>query len=163
MKARARTYCAVMVDAYQVVLGMVAVSIIVLVPIGFVVAYDALAGRWDSQFKELKTRLRESAERRRNLRAMRRQRGASLERLAADLRRLRLAVSTDEHRSAAHQIGNRMAYDRVLVEICAMLGIEHELDDELSAMDREIERFRVEAELERAGVVLVDKRYGQAA
>ena len=38
-----------MTDAYQVVLGMVAVSIIVLVPIGFVVAYDALAGRWDAQ------------------------------------------------------------------------------------------------------------------
>ena len=40
-----------MADAYQVVLGMIAVSIIVLVPIGFVVAYDALAGRWDEQLQ----------------------------------------------------------------------------------------------------------------
>ena len=30
-------------------------------------------------------------------------------------------------------------------------------------MERDIERFRVEAELERAGVVLSDRRYGQAA
>jgi hypothetical protein len=30
-------------------------------------------------------------------------------------------------------------------------------------MERDIERLRVEAELERAGVVLSDRRYGQAA
>ena len=102
-------------------------------------------------------------ERRRNLRALRRQQGASLERLVTDLRRLRLAVSTDEHRSAAHQLGNRLAYDRVLMQVCAMLDIEHELDTEVSGLDRDIERFRLEAELERAGVVLTGRRYGQAA
>ena len=152
-----------MADAYQVVLGMVAVSIIVLVPIGFVVAYDALAGRWDEQLKAFKSRVADGAERRRNLRAMRQQQGAPLERLVTDLRRLRQAVSTDEHRSAAHQLGNRMAYDRVLMQICAMLDIEHELDTDLSGIDRDIERFRVEADLERAGVALTDRRYGQAA
>jgi hypothetical protein len=152
-----------MADAYQVVLGMVAVSIIVLVPIGFVVAYDALAGRWDRQLHRIKTRFGAGVERRRNLRAMRRQQGAPLERLATDLRRLRLAVTTDEHRSAAHQMGNRLAYDRVLMQICAMLDIEHELDSDTSGLDRDIERIRVEAELERAGVVLTDRRYGQAA
>lgn len=152
-----------MADAYQVVLGMVAVSIIVLVPIGFVVAYDALAGRWDEQLKAFKGRVADGAERRRNLRAMRQQQGAPLERLVTDLRRLRQAVSTDEHRSAAHQLGNRMAYDRVLMQICAMLDIEHELDTDLSGIDRDIERFRVEADLERAGVALTDRRYGQAA
>ena len=148
-----------MADAYQVVLGMIAVSIIVLVPIGFVVAYDALAGRWDQQLQNLKDWLGDGAERRKNLRALRRQQGAPLERLVTDLRRLRLAVSTDEHRSAAHQLGNRLAYDRVLIQICAMLDIEHELDTELSGMDRDIERFRVEADLERAGVTLTDRRY----
>ena len=152
-----------MADAYQVVLGMVAVSIIVLVPIGFVVAYDPLAGRWDRQLHRIKTRFGAGVERRRNLRAMRRQQGAPLERLATDLRRLRLAVTTDEHRSAAHQMGNRLAYDRVLMQICAMLDIEHELDSDTSGLDRDIERIRVEAELERAGVVLTDRRYGQAA
>ena len=152
-----------MADAYQVVLGMIAVSIIVLVPIGFVVAYDALAGRWDGQLRAFKAWVGEGAERRQNLRALRRQQGAPLERLVTDLRRLRLAVSTDEHRSAAHQLGNRLAYDQVLMEICAMLDIEHELDTELSGLDRDIERFRVEADLERAGVTLTDRRYGQAA
>jgi hypothetical protein len=152
-----------MADAYQVVLGMVAVSIIVLVPIGFVVAYDALAGRWDAQLKAFKGRVADGAERRRNLRAMRQQQGAPLERLVTDLRRLRQAVSTDEHRSAAHQLGNRLAYDRVLMQICGMLDIEHELDTELAGIDRDIERFRVEADLERAGVALTDRRYGQAA
>jgi hypothetical protein len=152
-----------MADAYQVVLGMIAVSVIVLVPIGFVVAYDALAGRWDAQLKSLKAWLGEGAERRQNLRALRRQQGAPLERLVTDLRRLRLAVTTDEHRSAAHQLGNRLAYDRVLIEICAMLDIEHDLGTELSGLDRDIERFRVEADLERAGVMLTDRRYGQAA
>ena len=152
-----------MTDAYQVVLGMVAVSIIVLVPIGFVVAYDALVGRWDAQLRALRAWFRGGVERRRNLRALRRQQGASLERLVADLRRLRLAVSTDEHRSAAHQLGNRLAYDRVLTQVCAMLDIEHELDTEISGLERDIERFRLEAELERAGVVLTGRRYGQAA
>ncbi len=152
-----------MADAYQVVLGMVAVSIIVLVPIGFVVAYDALAGRWDQQLTAFKGRVADGAERRRNLRALRQQQGAPLERLVTDLRRLRQAVSTDEHRSAAHQLGNRMAYDRVLMQICTMLDIEHELHTDLSGIDRDIERFRVEADLERAGVALTDRRYGQAA
>lgn len=152
-----------MADAYQVVLGMIAVSIIVLVPIGLVVAYDALAGRISKPIQGIQSRVNQRAERRRNLRALRRQQGASLERLATDLRRLRLAVSTDEHRSAAHQLGNRMAYDRILTQLCEMLGIIHELDSELIGLDRDIERLRVEAELERAGVVLSDKRYGQAA
>jgi hypothetical protein len=152
-----------MADAYQVVLGMVAVSIIVLVPIGFVVAYDALAGRWDKRLRGVKARFGEGVEHRRNVRALRRQQGTSLEKLATDLRRLRVAVSTDAHRSAAHQMGNRLAYDRVLMQICAMLDIEHDLDTELSGLDRDIERIRVEAELERAGVVLSDRRYGQAA
>lgn len=152
-----------MADAYQVVLGMIAVSIIVLVPIGFVVAYDALAGRWDAQLAHARRRFGESSERRRNLRALRRQQGASLERLVGDLRRLRLAVSTDEHRSAAHQLGNRLAYDRVLMQVCAMLEIEHELDADTSGLDRDIERMRVEADLEHAGVTLSAKCYGKAA
>ena len=163
VNAVGRTYCSVMADAYQVILGMVAVSIIVLVPIGFVVAYDALAGRWDEQIRRLRSRYADGVAHRRNLRALRRQQGAPLERLATDLRRLRVAVTTDEHRSAAHQLGNRLAYDRILMQICAMLEIEHVLDTEVSGIERDIERIRVEAELERAGVVLSDRRYGQAA
>ena len=61
-------------------------------------------------------------------------------------------------------MGNRLAYDRLMTQICGMLSIEHELDGEsIVGVERDIERFRVEAELERAGVVLSDRRYGQAA
>ena len=97
------------------------------------------------------------------VRALRTQQGVPLEQLAADLRRLRALLSQDEHRSAAHQMGNRLAYDRLMMQICEMLGIEHELERESIGVERDIERFRVEAELERAGVVLSDRRYGQAA
>jgi hypothetical protein len=86
-----------------------------------------------------------------------------IEQLAADLRRLRALLGKDEHRSAAHQIGNRLAYDRLMTQMCQMLDIEHELGGDSIGVERDIERFRVEAELERAGVVLDDRRFGQAA
>ena len=45
-----------------------------------------------------------------------------------------------------------------------MLDVSHDLDENLQGIDRDIERFRVEAELERAGVVFTDnRRFGQAA
>lgn len=152
-----------MVDTYQVVLGAIAVAIMVLVPIGGVLFYDLLAGRWDDSLRSARERRAAAAERRRSLKLMRRQQGLPLERLVADLRRLRSAVSGDAHRSAAHQLGNRMAYDQLLIQTCAMLEIEHELAQESSGLDRDIERMRVEAELERVGVALTDRRYGQAA
>ncbi|MFT4163976.1 MAG: hypothetical protein QM650_01895 [Microlunatus sp.] len=152
-----------MADAYQVILGMVAVSVIVLVPIGMAVAYDALAGRSGLCVSGLRNRWRARTERRRDLRTMRRQQGVPLERLTNDLRRLRALVSSDEHQSAAHQLGHRLAYDRVLTDICAMLDLSHDLNDELAGLDRDIERIRIEADLERVGVVLTDKRYGKAA
>ena len=61
------------------------------------------------------------------VRALREQQGAPIEQLAADLRRLRAALAGDEHRSAAHQMGNRLAYDQLMCQICEMLDIEHEL------------------------------------
>ena len=152
-----------MVDTYQVVLGAIAVVIMVLVPIGCVLLWDLLAGRWDESLKRWRDQHADALEHRRGVRAMRKMQGAPLERLAADLRRLRLVLGSDEHRSAAQQLGNRMAYDQVLIQACAMLEIEHELTDNLAGMERDIERFRIEAELERAGVVLNDRRFGQAA
>ena len=104
-----------------------------------------------------------AAERRRALKMMSRPRGVPLERLVADLRRLRTAVGADAHRSAAHQIGNRMAYDQLLMQTCEMLEIEHELSEDSQGFDRDIERIRVEAELERVGVAVTDRRFGQAA
>src|SRR5829696_4311996 len=150
-----------MVDLYQAVLG--AVSTMILVPVGVVLLYGLLAGRWDaaaiSNWRESR---RQKAERRRNLRAMRRQQGVPLEQVAANLRRLRGVLIVDAHRSV-HQIANRVAYDQVLIQASEMLQIEHDLAKRSAGMERNIERLRVEAELERAGIVLSDRRYGQAA
>ena len=148
-------------DVYQAVLG--AVSTMILVPVGVVLLYGLLAGRWDAAISNWRESRRQKAERRRNLRAMRRQQGAPLEQVAANLRRLRGVLTVDEHRSAVHQIGNRVAYDQVLIQASEMLQIEHDLAKHSAGMERNIERLRVEAELERAGVVLSDRRYGQAA
>jgi hypothetical protein len=152
-----------MMDTYQVVLGALAVLIMVMVPIGCVLLWDLLAGRWDESLKRFRERQVMSAEHRRTLRALRRIHGAPLERLAADLRRLREVVRGDAHRSAAQQLGNRLAYDQVLMQACSMLEIEHELSDATSGMERDIERLRVEAELERAGMTVTARDFGQAA
>jgi len=150
-------------DTYQVVLGALAVAIMVLVPIGCVLLWDLLAGRWDESISHFRQRQIMAAERRRTLRALRRMHGVPLERLAADLRRLREVLRADEHRSAAQQLGNRLAYDQILIQACSMLEIEHELTEDTSGFERDIERFRVEAELERAGVTVTDRGFGQAA
>jgi hypothetical protein len=154
-----------MVNVYQVVLGAIAVSTMILVPVGVVLVFlhGLLAGRWDAAISNWRGSRRQKAERRRNLRAMRRQQGVPLEQVAANLRRLRGVLTVDEHRSAVHQIGNRVAYDQVLIQASEMLQIEHDLAKRSAGMERNIERLRVEAELERAGVVLSDRRYGQAA
>jgi len=152
-----------MVDRYQVVLSIVAVAIMVLVPIVCVVLYDLLAGRWDEQFARWRASLSAAQERRRDLRLLRQQHGVPLEEVVANLRRLRAVVAEDAHRSAAHQLGNRLAYDRVLAQACDMLGVLHDLDKESGGLERDIERFRLEAELERVGVVISSRRYGQAA
>ena len=153
-----------MVDPYQLILGIIALVLVVLAPLGFVLAYEALAGRWDNLFGRWRERWQERRQHKANVKALQRQSGVPIEQLAADLRRLRAAVGQDAHRSAAHQIGNRMAYDRVLIDVCAMLEIEHELDRDFAGLEQDIERFRVEAELERAGVVVGDdRRFGQAA
>ncbi|GAB2583872.1 hypothetical protein [Microlunatus antarcticus] len=152
-----------MVDTYQMVLGALAVVIMVLVPIGCVLLWDLLAGRWDESISRFRQRQIMAAEHRRTVRALRSIQGAPLERLAADLRRLREVIRADAHRSAAQQLGNRMAYDQVLIQACSMLEIEHDLRDTTSGMERDIERFRVEAELERAGVTVTERDFGQAA
>ena len=134
----------------------------ILVPVGVVLLCGLVAGRRDAAISNWRGSRRQKAERRRNLRAMRRQQGVPLEQVAANLRRLRGVLIVDAHRSV-HQIGNRVAYDQVLIQASEMLQIEHDLAKRSAGMERDIERLRVEAELERAGVVLSDRRYGQAA
>ena len=150
-----------MVDVYQAVLG--AVSTMILVPVGVVLLCGLLAGRCDAAISNWRESRRQKAERRRNLRAMRRQQGVPLEHVAANLRRLRGVLTVDEHRSAVHQIGNRVAYDQVLIQASEMLQIEHDLAKRSAGMERNIERLRVEAESSTGWRRLSDRRYGQAA
>lgn len=152
-----------MVDPYQVVLCIIAVAIMILIPIVCVALFDLTAGRWDEPIARWRGKYSDATEHRRNVKALRQLEGVPIERLAADLRRLRSVLADDAHRSAAHQIGNRLAYDTVLKQACQMLDIGHDLEQNSAGMDRDIERFRVEAELERAGVVLSTDRYGRAA
>ena len=152
-----------MVDPYQALLGAVAVVIMVLVPVVCVLLYDVVAGRWDQSLSDWREERQLKQAHRRNVKALRRQQGRPLEQIVADLRRLRLVVGQDARRSAAHQMGNRLAYDRLLSQAFDMLEIEHELGTESTGMERDIERVRVEAELERVGVRLSDRRFGQAA
>jgi hypothetical protein len=152
-----------MMDKYQVVLGAIAVTIMVLVPILCVLSYDLLAGRWDRSITAWRERRTEIREHRSSVRALRRQAGLPLEDVVANLRRLRVAVGDDARRSAAHQMGNRLAYDRLLAQACEMLEIQHELSRETTGIERDIERVRIEAELEGAGVYVTDRHFGQAA
>jgi hypothetical protein len=151
------------VDLYQVILGGIAVAIMVLIPIFVVVIYDLLVGRWDGGLRRWRDRRSSAAAHRQAVRELRHQQGVPIEQLAADLRRLRAILGTDAHRSAAHQMGNRLAYDKLLMQVCEMLEIEHDLEGDSIGFERDIERIRVEAELERAGLILSDRRFGQAA
>ena len=65
-----------------------------------------------------------------------------------------MAVATDQQRSATHQLANRVAYDQLLMQACEMLDVPHDLGKKTAGPERDIERIRVEAELERAGIVL---------
>jgi hypothetical protein len=151
------------VDLYQVILGGIAVAIMVFIPILSVLFYDLLVGRWDDALGRWRERRSSAAAHRHAVRELRHQQGVPIEQLAADLRRLRAILGTDAHRSAAHQMGNRLAYDKLLMQVCEMLEIEHDLEGESIGFERDIERIRVEAELERAGLILSDRRFGQAA
>jgi hypothetical protein len=67
---------------------------------------------------------------------------------------MRRTVATDQQRSATHQLADRVAYDQLLLQACEMLHIHHDLGKRTAGPERDIERIRVEAELERAGMVL---------
>jgi hypothetical protein len=137
------------VDKNDVRLTILASVILVGVPVIASVVQDLRSGRLDEQ---LGRRRRSQATGAGGVAPH--LRGIPLEQLAADLRRLRRAVATDQQRSATHQLANRVAYDQLLMQACEMLAVPHELDKKTAGPGRDIERIRVEAELERAGIVL---------
>ena len=79
--------------------------------------------------------------------------GMPLERIAADLRRLR--VEAQRHQpgmSMAKYRGAVAAYDDALLDACRALDLWTELSTIPDGVERESERLRVEYELERAGI-----------
>jgi hypothetical protein len=79
--------------------------------------------------------------------------GPPLEKLAADLRRLRPeARSPRPGVPMARQKGIVAAYDGVLVSTARALGVATSLDTLHDGIDREAERLRVENALESAGL-----------
>ncbi|HEY0637039.1 MAG TPA: hypothetical protein VGD67_05275 [Pseudonocardiaceae bacterium] len=94
----------------------------------------------------------------RDRRAARRRAGAPqgepLERLAADLRRLRAELVERPPETNVRRTALLLAYDSVLTAVCARLDIPTELDV-AEPCEREFERLRAEAAVELAGVPLV--------
>lgn len=81
--------------------------------------------------------------------------GMPIERIASDLRRIRpQARVASKGMPMVRRRGIVAAYDDALVDACHALGVSTELDQMTDALERESERLRTEAELERAGIDL---------
>jgi hypothetical protein len=81
--------------------------------------------------------------------------GMPIERIAADLRRIRpQALTPATGMPMARRRAIVAAYDDALLDACRALQVPTELDRMTDALERESERLRTEAELERAGVDL---------
>ncbi|GAA3294380.1 hypothetical protein Dvina_50630 [Dactylosporangium vinaceum] len=79
--------------------------------------------------------------------------GPPIEQVAGDLRRLNRLRESVATRSRVWFVAVQEAYDEGLHVACAQLSVEEHLD-ELTGIDLEVERLRVEGELQRAGLVL---------
>ncbi|MGH3992563.1 MAG: hypothetical protein ACRDSN_08870, partial [Pseudonocardiaceae bacterium] len=88
-----------------------------------------------------------------------RPKGYPLERLAADLRRLRAELINDPHDNYLRSTALLMAYDSELCDTCARLDIPTELANTPDGPDREFERLRAEAAIQEAGVSLHAPRW----
>jgi hypothetical protein len=81
--------------------------------------------------------------------------GRPLERVAADVRRLARAIDlVPAGTPMARRRGLEAAYDDVLAEAAGMLGVPHTLRTAPEGRAREVERLRVRAALQGAGLVV---------
>jgi hypothetical protein len=81
--------------------------------------------------------------------------GMPIERIAADLRRIRpQALRPASGTPFTRRQAVVAAYDDALLDACRALGVSTELDRITDAFERESERLRAEHELEKAGVDL---------
>ncbi|HEY6663564.1 MAG TPA: hypothetical protein VI036_00425, partial [Propionibacteriaceae bacterium] len=100
-------------DKKEVRLTILASAILVGVPLIANAIHDLLSGRWDEHLgRRRPSDPADAGDAAPHLR------GRPVEQLAADLRRLRVAVATDQRRSATHQLANRVAYDQLLMQAC---------------------------------------------
>ncbi|CAM2777009.1 hypothetical protein SAXI111661_00755 [Saccharomonospora xinjiangensis] len=78
-----------------------------------------------------------------------------VERLAADLRRLRRALACfGPGTPAIRRRAATAAYDALLAQACESVGVAQRLDEVAEGIERDIERLRVEQALCDAGIVL---------
>jgi hypothetical protein len=81
--------------------------------------------------------------------------GPPVERLAADLRRVRGALgSLPDGVSNVRRRGVVAAYDDLLVLACRAVAVDHCLTELPDGMERELERVRVELALRSAGLMI---------
>jgi hypothetical protein len=81
--------------------------------------------------------------------------GMPIERIAADLRRIRpQALRQESGTPMVRRTAIVAAYDEALLDACRALDVRTELGILTDALERESERLRTEAELQRAGVDL---------
>ena len=81
--------------------------------------------------------------------------GMPIERIAADLRRIRpQALRPATGTPYSRRLAIVAAYDDALLDACRALGVSTELDLITDALERESERLRAEHELQKAGVDL---------
>jgi hypothetical protein len=81
--------------------------------------------------------------------------GMPIERIAADLRRIRPEALTQvSGMPMARRRAIVAAYDAALLDACRALDVPTDLDRVTDGLERESERLRTEAELARAGVEL---------
>ena len=93
-------------------------------------------------------------DRRAQRRSSRLAQGESLQRLAADLRRLRAELVGGGPTNNIRHTALLIAYDSVLVDTCARLEIPTELAATPDGPERNLERLRAEAAIQEAGVSL---------
>jgi hypothetical protein len=113
----------------------------------------------------LAPRLFNTLRERRAARQPERPQGPPVERLAADLRRLRAELV---YRRPTNNVGLTalmQAYDEVLEATCARLELPAHVRELPIGLDRDIERLRAEAAVQEAGIPLEvpGQRYGRPA
>lgn len=81
--------------------------------------------------------------------------GPPIEKLAADLRRVRgVLVHYEPGTPLVRRIGTLQAYDQLLIQACRAVDVEQRIDALPPGTDLEIERLRVEQHLRDAGLAI---------